>query len=95
MENTPEIKQFIKENSSLFWYFEEDKKETISHEILVEFILNYGDDKSVKKLFALLGIDYIADIFYKQTQRQRVNYFPQVINYFNLYFKKHAQRNIV
>jgi hypothetical protein len=65
MENSPEIKQFIKENSSLFWYFKEEEKENIDHEILVEFILNFGDEKSVKKLFDLLGIDYVADIFYK------------------------------
>ncbi len=93
--NTPEIKQFIRENSSLFWHFKEEEKENISHEILVEFILNYGNDKSVKKLFELLDIDYVADIFYKQTKRQRVNYFPQVINFFNLYFNKYAHRNIV
>ncbi len=90
MENTPEIKAFIRENSALFWYFKEDEKENINHEILVEFILNFGDDKSVKKLFELLGIDYVADIFYKQTNRQRVNYFPQVSHFFNLYFKRYA-----
>ena len=84
MLNTLEIKSFIRENSDLFWYIPEDKKEDISHEVLVEFILNYGDDKSVKKLFVLLGIDYVADIFSKQTNKQRVNYFPQVINFFNL-----------
>ena len=95
MLNTLEIKSFIRENSDLFWYIPEDKKEDISHEVLVEFILNYGDDKSVKKLFVLLGIDYVADIFSKQTNKQRVNYFPQVINFFNLYFKRHAHRNTV
>ncbi|MBN2663713.1 MAG: hypothetical protein JXR68_08700 [Bacteroidales bacterium] len=95
MENTPEIKQFIRENSSLFWYFKQDEKENINHEILVEFILNYGDEISVKKLFELLGIDYVADIFYEQTNRQRVNYQKRTIHYFNLYFKKYAHRNIV
>jgi hypothetical protein len=92
--NSPEIKAFIKENSSLFWYFKEDEKENISPEVLVEFILNYGDEKSVKKLFVLLGIDVVADIFTKQTSGKRLNYFPQVIHYFNLYFEKHAHGNI-
>lgn len=91
MENSTEIKQFIKENSSLFWYIPEDKKQDISHEVLVEFILNYGNQNSVKKLFNLLGINQVANIFYKQTNRQRVNYFPQVTNFFNLYFQKYAQ----
>ena len=90
MKNTPEIKQFIKENSSLFWYIPEDKKQDISHEVLVEFILNYGNTQSVKKLFHLLDINYVAGIFRRQTQRKRVNYFPQVTNFFNLYFNKYA-----
>lgn len=91
--NREEIREFIREHSSLFWYTPEDKKEEISHEFLVETILNYGDEKSVKRLFEILGIEYAADIFYKQTSRKRVNYFPQVVNYFTLYFKKHVQGN--
>ena len=67
MINTPEIKQFIKENSSLFWWIKEGEKENISQEFLVETILNYGDIKSVKKLFKLIGINKVAEIFYKQT----------------------------
>lgn len=93
--NSPEIKQFIKENSSLFWYIKESEKENISHEVLIEFILNYGDEKSVKKLFDLLGIEEVAKIFYKQTHKQgiaakRINYLPLVLNFFDLYFKKHV-----
>ena len=38
MENTSEIKEFIKENSSLFWYIPEEKKQEISQKVLVEFI---------------------------------------------------------
>lgn len=95
MKNTPEIKQFIKENSTLFWWIKQEKKENISHEFLVETILNYGDIKSVKKLFELIGINNVAEIFFKQTSRERINYFPQVVNFFNLYFKRHAQRSII
>ena len=95
MTNTPEIKQLIKENSSLFWWIKEEEKENISQEFLVETILNYGDIKSVKKLFELIGINKVAEIFYKQTSRERINYFPQVVNFFNLYFKRHASRSII
>jgi len=91
--NSQEIKAFIRENASLFWYTPEDKKEEISHEFLVETILNFGDEKSVKKLFDLLGLEYVAEIFHKQTNRQRVNYFPQVVNYFSLYFDKYVHRS--
>lgn len=64
--HSPEIKQFIKENSSLLWWIKEEKK-NISQEFLVETILNYGDIKSVKKLFELIGINNVAGIFLKQT----------------------------
>lgn len=88
--NSPEIKQFISENSSLFWHIPEKEKENISHEVLVEFILNYGELNTVKKLFDLLGIEKVAHIFYKQTTLPRQNYLKLVKNFFNLYF----QRNV-
>jgi len=94
--NSPEIKQFIRENSDLFWYIREDVKENISENFLVETILNYGDLKAVKKLFNLLGTEKVAKIFYKQIGRKRHNYFKLVRNFFDLYFKRNVpQRNIV
>ena len=90
-----QILDFIKENSSLFWYIQEDKKDNISIELLVETILNFGDEKSVKKLFDLIGINRTAEIFYDQTQRKRVNYNNRTIHFFNLYFQRHAQGDII
>ena len=89
----PELKKFIRENSRLFWYTPEKKKEEISLEFLVETILNYGDLSSVRKLFDLLGIDTVAGIFYRQISGKRTNYFPQVTHYFDEYFKRHAHRD--
>lgn len=93
--NSPEVKKFIREHKNLFWYIEDSAKENISHEVLVEFILNYGDEKSVKKLFELLGLEKVARIFYKQTHKKgiaakRINYFPRTAHFFDLYFKRHA-----
>lgn len=84
------IRDFIKEKSALFWYVQETEKENLSVESVVETILNYGDEKDVKRLFDLVGIKHVAKIFYRQTNRPRVNYFPQVINFFNHYFIRHA-----
>jgi len=50
MENSPEIKEFISQNSNLFWYIPEDKKTEISHVFLMETILNYGDMDSIFQL---------------------------------------------
>lgn len=38
--NSPEIKAFIRKHSNLFWYIPEDKKEEISEDVLMKFILN-------------------------------------------------------
>lgn len=95
--NSPEIKQFIKEHSSLFWYSPEDKKEEISNEFLVETILNYGDKDAVIELFHLLGINKVAEVFFNSiniSPRRKGNYHELTVNYFTLVFRKYAQRNI-
>jgi len=84
------IKEFIKKNRPLFWYIKEDALESISIEFLVETILHYGNEKSVKELFDLVGIHKAAEIFYKQISGNRVNYPPRTVHFFDLYFKKHA-----
>jgi hypothetical protein len=91
--NTPELKTFIKENGRLFWWTPEEEKENMSVEVVVEVILNYGNEHSVKKLFQIVGIQHVADIFYHQISGSRPNYFPQVVNFFDLYFQKYARRN--
>lgn len=88
--NTHEIEAFIIENKNLFWWIPEKDKTNISNNLLVETILNFGNEESVRKLFDLIGIKQVARIFYQQTQRQRINYHPRTINFFRLYFKKHA-----
>ena len=58
-KRTPEIKAFIREHADLFWYIPDNKKEDISDETLVEFILNYGTLDDVKEMKELLGNKYI------------------------------------
>lgn len=84
------IEEFIRERSSFFWYIPEEKKMEISIDLLVETILNYGDEKDIKRLFELVGLEETARIFKQQTSQSRVNYFPQVVNYFTLYFNQYA-----
>ncbi len=89
-QNTPEIKQFIRQYKNLFWYTPENKKENISHELLVETILNYGDLEAVKKLFSVMGIKKVAEVFFGMQGRKKLNYFPEIYNFFSLYFKQYA-----
>jgi hypothetical protein len=92
--NSPEIQQFIREQSHLFWYTPEDKKAEISPEFLVETILNYGDLDTIRKLIKLIGIDHISEIFFNAQGRKKLNYYPEIYNFFSLLFNKYAQRNI-
>jgi hypothetical protein len=94
--NSPEVKAFIRQNNALFWYIPEDKKEEISPDVLVEFILNYGDMKAVKDLFSIFGIQYVADLFFyaiNLSERRKANYNELTINYFTLFFNRNAPRN--
>ena len=88
--NSPEIREFIRENASLFWDIREDKKEDISLEALVETVLNYGDLQTVKRLFELVEIQKVAEIFQSVSERRKKNYLPLVRNFFTLYFARHA-----
>ena len=89
--NSPEIKKFIHEHRDLFWYTPEEEKEEISLAVVVETILNYGSLESIKKLFKLIGIKKASEIFKVQINNKRNNYFLPVKNFFELYFKRHAQ----
>jgi len=92
MKNTTDdkLKNFIKSRQSLVWYVKNLEK--LSPESLVEHTLNYGNWEDVQKLIAILGIEKVADIFRKQTRGKRINYRPEILNYFQLYFKKYARR---
>ncbi len=88
-----DIKLFIKEKKDLFWYTPEDKKEEVSPSLLVETILNYGTLDDVRRLFNLMGIDEVSRIFFSARGRQKMNYYPEVYNYFSLLFREYAQGN--
>ena len=88
-----ELKAFIKEKSNLFWYIPEDKKEEVSPGLLVETILNYGTMDDVRTLFRLMGIEEVSRIFFSAKGRQKLNYYPEIYNFFSLLFKKYTGEN--
>jgi hypothetical protein len=95
--NNPQIKEFINQQSSLFWYLPEDQKEGISDDFLVETILNYGDIEAVKKLIKLMSIDEVAAHFFNMinaSDRKKGNLHELTINFFTLFFNRYAHRNI-
>lgn len=91
MECPQEIRnKFIDDNAHLFWYIRKDALHNISDEVLVEFILNYGDLEQVKKLFLILGGRRLKEIFLGLKGRQKMNYYPEVLNFFGLLVNRYA-----
>ncbi|MDR1226648.1 MAG: hypothetical protein LBK47_07090 [Prevotellaceae bacterium] len=62
----------------------------MTDELLVETLLNYGSLEEVHDLFELVGLQNVAAIFWGMTGRKKLNYFPEIHNYFDMYFKKYA-----
>lgn len=86
-------KQFIEDHSNLFWYTPEAKKADIGDALLLETVLNYGTMKDIKGLLEIIGIDHAADVFFAAKGREKLNYYPEIRNFFTLVFKRYAHRN--
>jgi hypothetical protein len=89
---TEELKQYIKSHKALFWYTPENKKENISESLLVENILNYGTLDDVRQLIQIMGTDKVANIFFSAKDREKLNYYPEIYNFFSHVFTKYAQK---
>jgi hypothetical protein len=94
MRKSTEIKRFIARKPYLFWSIGDTARHNISEELLVESVLQYGDEKDVRKLFKIIGLYRTAEIFFSQTSKARNNYKLRTLNFFILYFNRHAPGNI-
>ena len=93
MNEKNKIKKLINDYAHLFWYTPIKEKENIDEDQLVETILNYGDEKAVKRLMDIMGTNRVAAIFKRHintSSRRKNNYHELVTNYFQLYFNRHA-----
>jgi len=85
---------FVRKHRSLFWYTPEEKLNQITPAFLTETILNYGSLDDVRELFHVVGIKKVATIFFNAIKKsKRNNYFPDVENFFTLYFNKYVYGN--
>ena len=82
------IHEFIKQKPYLVWYVKDLEK--LNEESIVEHVLNYGDWDDVQEMIKILGIKKTAEIFKKESNKERSNYRPEIKNYFSLYFHKYA-----
>ncbi|MDX9883400.1 MAG: hypothetical protein RBS73_15165 [Prolixibacteraceae bacterium] len=87
---TEELKQYIERHKALFWYTPENKKEHISDSLLIENILNYGTLDDVRELIQIMGINHVANVFFSAKDRKKLNYYPEIYNFFYHVFAKYA-----
>lgn len=87
------VKEYIRARGELFWYSPDDKGESVSDELLVEHVLNYGTMEDVRELFNVMGLREVAEVFRRTTsisERRRNNYNPRTLNYFSMFFERYA-----
>jgi hypothetical protein len=88
-----EVKKFIDDHQYLFWYSPIPKSETVSDELLVEMVLNYGSMDDLRGLFAVMNIKNVAKIFFDsidKSTRRKGNYHELTLNYFTLLFNRYV-----
>ena len=91
MSDNIHLNDFIRKRKYLVWYVSD--YDALSVETIVEATLNYGDWDDVQALIKIMGIRGVAGVFRTQSQPSKVgrqNYFPEVKNYFGLYFDMYA-----
>jgi len=92
-KRSPEVKKYIDDHQHLFWYSPAPKSETVSDELLVEMVLNYGSMDDLRALFAVMSIKSVAKIFFDsigKSERRKRNYHELTLNYFTLLFNRYA-----
>mgnify|MGYP007069952043 CR=1 FL=1 len=86
--------EIIAKHANLFWYTPEEKKQDVSDSLLVETILNYGTLDDYRELVDCMGGQWVANVFYSATGRQKLNYYPEIYHFFSLVLAKYVQGNI-
>lgn len=79
---------FIKKHKDWFWYTPKDKLQSISDELLLENVINYGKIKDFKDYIKIVGIEKAHKTFRKFRGRRKNNLYPELYNLFDKYFKK-------
>ena len=91
MDINEELADFIAARKELVWYVKDPR--ALDEEAVVQAVLNYGNWRDVQELIRILGMEGAAQAFYRDigvSARRRGNYYPDVLHYFDLYFKRHA-----
>lgn len=65
MENQEARIAFLEKNKDLFWHLPKSKIKDISLDVLVEYVINYGDYSCVKEMLEIVGVKKWRKYFIK------------------------------
>ncbi len=85
-----QMRNFILAHKTFWRWVAESDLEQLSMSSIVEAILNYGSEQDVADLFKIVTVSKVSEIFKAGNQGIRSNYQPEVITYFESYFKRHV-----
>ena len=74
----------IARTAHLFWYLDKSKLNSISNNVLVEFIFNWGTLEDIRDLVGVLGRTELRRVYEGLDERQRANYAPEYLNHLRL-----------
>src|SRR3989344_6439977 len=84
-----DFRDIIRHKPYHIWYTK--NYDGLGEESVVEAVLNYGDWDDLKQLCTILGIKRVAEIFWIHIQGTRCNYKPEVVNFFQIYFRQYVE----
>lgn len=90
MGYSAEIKEFINKHEDIFWYTPKDKKKNVSEELLLETVLNYANLEDCLTLIRLIGVKKALEILKNAKGRKKLNYYPEIYNFFMNILSKNA-----
>lgn len=86
--------QLTKSNKSLFWDIPEGKISDLSNEAVIERLVNYGDFDTFKKIFQVMNIEVLVDVFKTILNKKRSNIRPAAANYVKIFIKNNYGEDI-
>ncbi|MDZ7761493.1 MAG: hypothetical protein U5L00_14720 [Desulfovermiculus sp.] len=91
MMNKNVYEKIVQKKPFLFWSVG-DKTQLGEHAV-IEAVLKYGDFDDFLLLKQELGLDTVAQTFDQLMRSKRCNMHPRTINFWKLYFARHALRS--
>lgn len=91
MVNKTLYEQIVQKKPFLFWSVGD--KTQLGEQAVIEAVLKYGDFDDFLLLIQELGLSTVEQTFDQLLKSRRFNMHPRTINFWKMYFERHAPRS--